>query len=144
MATADRKDPLASFNFLVKIQNLDLGCNEISGLVNETTVIEYRNGSDLPTPHKLPGQIKYNNLVFKRGFTPNGKELRDWRMTVVNGKTERRSGTITLLDEGRKPALVWKFFEAWPSKLSGPAMNAKNSDVAVEELELAVEGVELE
>ena len=93
---------------------------------------------------KLPGKRKYANISLKRGYAPNGKDLWEWRKSVIEGRTKRFSGTITLLDEGRKPALVWRFFEAWPSKWAGPAMNAKNNDVAIEELELAVEGVELE
>jgi phage tail-like protein len=63
---------------------------------------------------------------------------------VIEGKTQRLSGTITLLNEARQPTLVWKFYEAWPSKWAGPAFNAKNNDVAIEEMELAVEGLELE
>jgi phage tail-like protein len=144
MATADRNDPLTSFNFIVDIQGIKAGFSEAGGISMEQTIVEYRNGNDVPAMRKIPGQHKFGNLNFKRGFTPNGKDLWQWRLTVINGKTQRFSGTLTLLDEGRKPALVWKFFEAWPSKLAGPAMNAKNNDVAIEELELAIEGLELE
>lgn len=144
MATAARRDPLASFNFIVDIEGIRAGFAEISGLTNETTPIEYREGPEDITVRKIPGQRKYTNIMLKRGFTLNGKDLWEWRKSVVEGRTRRMSGTITLLDEGRRPALVWRFFEAWPSKWSGPAFNAKNNDIAIEELEIVHEGLELE
>jgi len=144
MATGTREDPLTSFNFIVDIQGIRAGFAEIGGLTVETDVVEYREGDDPTTNFKLPGKTKYMPLSFKRGYTPDGKDLWDWRKSVVEGRTERRSGTITLLNEARQPALVWRFYEAWPSKWAGPAFNAKNNDVAIEELELAHEGLELE
>ncbi len=145
MAAGDRKDPLASFNFIVNIPGVGtIGCSEIGGLSGETNIIEYRTGDEPARPRKLPGQAKYANINLKRGFTPNGKEFWNWRLGVIQGKTKRYSGTITLRDEAQKAALTWHFFEAWPSKWAGPAMNAKNNDVAIEEMELAVEEVELE
>jgi phage tail-like protein len=142
--TGSRNDPLASFNFIVKIENMELGFSEVGGLSTETNIIEYREGSEEARPRKLPGQAKYTNINLKRGYTPNGKELWTWRKTVLDGKTQRKGGTITLLDEGRKPALVWEFSEGWPSKWNGPAMNAKNNDVAIEEMEICVERLALQ
>jgi phage tail-like protein len=143
--TGSRQDPLTSFNFIIDIHVIRAGFSEVGGLSGETNIVEYREGSDPHmAPRKLPGQAKYANISLKRGYTVNGKDLWEWRKSVIEGRTQRLSGTITLMDESRKPTLVWRFFEAWPSKWAGPAMNAKNNDVAIEELELAVEGVELE
>lgn len=86
--------------------------------------------------------MKYSNVVLKRGYTKDTR-LWDWRKKVIDGKTQRTSGTITLLDEARQPALRWNFREGWPSKLEGPALNGKTSEVAVEMLEIAHEGLEL-
>jgi phage tail-like protein len=91
----------------------------------------------------VPGQFKQNQINLKRGYT-NSKELWEWRKKVIDGKTQRLPGTITLLDEARKPALVWKFYEGWPSKWAGPAFNAKNNEIAIEEMEICIEGLELE
>jgi phage tail-like protein len=145
MATADRStDPLTSFNFIVDIQGIKAGFMELDGISNETNVIEYRNGNEEPTMRKIPGQRKYGNITLKRGFTTNGKDLWKWRMSVINGKTQRYSGTITLLDESRKPSLVFEIYETWPCKLTGPGLNAKNNDAALEIMEIVVEGVVLQ
>jgi phage tail-like protein len=145
MPTAgSRNDPLASFNFIVTVENVRAGFMEISGLSTETNIIEYREGDDIPTMSKQPGLAKYANIVLKRGYTTDGRELYAWRKSVIDGKTQRRGGTITLLDEARQPALTWEFNDGWPSKWNGPAFNAKNNDIAIEEMEICIEGLTLQ
>jgi phage tail-like protein len=140
--TGDRNDPYSSFNFLVDIGGAVAGFSECSGLTTETDPIEYRNGNEDITVRKLPGLKKFTNIVLKRGYT-DATELWEWRKTVLDGRTERRAGTITLLNEAREPALRWEFREGWPSKWEGPALNAKNNEVAIESLEIAHEGLRL-
>ena len=142
-ASSSRKDPVTSFNFIVDVQGMRAGFSEVSGLPNENNIVEYRESNQDITVRKLPGQRKYTNISFKRGYT-NSKDLWEWRKKVIDGKAQRLSGTITLLDEARKPALVWKFSKGWPSKWAGPAFNAKNNDVTIEEMEVAIKGLELE
>lgn len=67
-------------------------------------VIEYRNGDEDTTVRKLPGLKKFTNITLKRGYTDN-KDLWNWRKTVMDGKMERRSGSVVLLNEAREPAL---------------------------------------
>ena len=143
MADPNRNDPYTGFNFIVNIQGMKAGFSECGGLSGETTIVEYREGNEDITARKLPGQRKFTNITLQRGFT-SSKELWEWRKKVMQGQTQRLSGTITLLDESRKPALVWQFFEGWPSKWEGPALNAKNNEVAIEKLEICHEGLVLE
>jgi phage tail-like protein len=141
MPTGDRRDPYSAFNFLVEVEGVTVaGFTECSGLVNETEIIDYRNGNEDITRRRLPGLVKYNNIVLKRGFT-NSTELWDWRKKVVDGKTQRQSGSVVLLDEARQPALRWNFREGWPAKLEGPTLNAKNNEVAIETMEIVHEGL---
>jgi phage tail-like protein len=143
-AAGSRNDPLASFNFIVTVENMRAGFSEIGGLATETDIIEYREGAEDITARKIPGKRKYTNISLKRGFTPDGKDLWAWRKTVMDGKTQRKGGTITLLNEARQPALTWEFSEGWPSKWAGPAFNAKNNEIAIEEMEICVEGLGLQ
>ena len=144
MPTASRDDPFAAFNFIVEIDGVTkAGFSECSGVTMETDPIEYRNGNEDITVRKLPGLKKFGNITFKRGFTKD-KGLWDWRKLVLDGKTERHSGSITLLNEGRKSSVRWNFREAWPRKLDGPAFNAKTNEVAIETLEIVVEDVSVE
>jgi phage tail-like protein len=142
--TGSRNDPFSAFNFLVEIEGVTVaGFSECSGLTAETDVIEYRTGGEDITVRKLPGLKKFTNIALKRGFT-NSKELWDWRKLVMDGQTQRQSGSIVLLNEAREPALRYNFREGWPSKWEGPTFNAKNNEVAIETLEIAHEGLELE
>lgn len=144
MATGDRNDPYAAHNFLVVIDGVTTaGFSECSGLSMETDVIEYRNGDQVTHVVKLPGLDKYSNITLKRGFTKD-TALWDWRKKVIDGSPQRASGTITLLDETRKPAMRWNFREAWPKKLDGPALNAKGNDIAIETLEIVTEELQVE
>jgi phage tail-like protein len=143
-ATGQRDDPFSGFNFLVEIDGVTkAGFSECSGISIETDAIEYRNGDEDITVRKLPGLRKYGNITLKRGFTKDAG-LWDWRKTVLEGRTERHTGSITLLNEERKAAVRWTFREAWPRKLDGPTFNAKTNEVAVETLEIVVEDVKVE
>ena len=139
-----RKDPYAAFNFLVEIDNVTVaGFSECSGINTETDAIEYRTGNTDITVTKLPGLKKFGNITLKRGFTAS-KELWEWRKKVLDGKTERQSGSIVLQNEARQEALRWTFREGWPRKWEGPTFNAKTNEVAIETLEIVCEGIALE
>jgi phage tail-like protein len=141
MPGPQRNDPYKNFNFLVEIDGIALAAfSEVTGLESETTVVEYRTGAEVGT-RKLPGLTKYSNIVLKRGITQDA-DLWNWRQSVVDGNTQRKNGTIVLLDDDRTEVVRWSFREGWPCKWQGPALNAKNSEVAIELLEIAHEGLE--
>lgn len=144
MPTGARNDPYRHFNFIIDIEGIGSGAfSEVSGLDTDTDPVEYREGSEDITVRKLPGLRKYPNIVLKRGFTKD-KSLWDWRKSVMDGKTQRKSGSIVLLNEAREEALRWNFHEGWPCKLQGPPLNAKTNEVAIETLEICHEGLELQ
>jgi phage tail-like protein len=145
MAVGERNDPFGQFNFLIDIDGVEVaGFSECSGLTTDTDAIDYREGADPQlNVRKLSGLRKYTNVVLKRGYTKDDA-LWNWRKDIINGKVERKSGSITLLDEQRTPVLRWKFREGWIGKWEGPGLNAKTSDVAIESLEIVHEGLEME
>ena len=106
-------------------------------------MIEYREGADVTSTRKLPGLITYPNVTLKRGLTTS-RELFDWWLTVVHGKVQRRNVVIVLLDDERKEVLRWLLHEAWIAKIEFGDLNAKGNEVAIESIELAHEGLELE
>lgn len=139
-----RVDPYGNFNFLVEIDNIaKASFQEVSGLATDTNVIEYREGGDPTHVRKLPGLIRYSNIVLKRGFTQD-TALWNWFSSVVKGNVQRANGAIILLDNARNPVLRWTFVNGWPCKWEGPHLNAKSNEIAIETLEIAHEGLELE
>lgn len=138
-----RTDPFRGFNFIVEIDGVArAGFRECSGLDTTQDVVEYREGNELITPRKLPGLAKYANVSLKGGVTDD-KSLWTWRKTAIDGKVERKNGSIVLLDDAREEKKRWNFREGWPSKWTGPTFNATSNDVAIETLEIAHEGLEL-
>ena len=138
-----RKDPYRNCNFLVEIDGItQAGFTDCSGLGSSTDPVEYREGGDNTTMRKLPGLTKYTNISLKWGLT-DSRELYDWYRKVVTGKTERRNGSIVVLDaDGVTEVVRWNFFNGWPTKLEAPSLSAKGNEVAIETLEIAHEGLE--
>jgi phage tail-like protein len=144
MAVGDRKDPFGQFNFRLEIDGTNVaGFTEVGGLASESDVGEYREGTEPALLRKIPGLKKYTNITLKRGFTDNS-ELWEWRKTSEDGATERRDGSIVLLDESRTEALRWNFRAGWISKYEGPALNSTTSEAAIESIEIAHEGLEMD
>jgi phage tail-like protein len=141
---ADRNDPYRNCRFLLEIDGItQAGFSEAT--IPDTTQdpIEYREGNEIPTVRKIPGLIKYGNLTLKWGIT-DSLELYNWRKLVEQGKWQdyRRNIAIILMDEEGSPASRWEFSYAWPSKYDSPDMNAKGTDIAIETMEIAHEGME--
>ena len=142
-ASSEPLYPFTVYNFQVLIGTTDVGgFSECTGLTSDTDTIEYRTGTDpFLSVRKLPGMRKFSNIVLKRGFTKD-LYLWTWRQRVLEPKPDdkyRQDGQIILVGEDKKAALKWSFFDAYPSKLEGPAFNAKNNEIAIETLELVVE-----
>jgi phage tail-like protein len=141
MPTGTRTDPFRDYNFLVEIDGItQAGFQEVNGLDASTDAIEYREGNDPSHVRKLPGIHKYSPISLKRGIT-DSDELWKWYRTVIDGKAERKNGSIVLLDDTGQEKIRWNFVNAWPSKWTGPTFNATSNQVAVETLEITHEEV---
>ena len=141
MATGTRTDPYRGFNFLVEIDGItQAGFQEVSGLDANTDAVDYREGTDPNHVRKLTGLNTFSPITLKRGIT-DSDELWKWRQTVIDGKTQRRNGSIVLRDETGADKIRWNFSEAWPSKWTGPSFNSTSTAVAIETLEITHEEV---
>ena len=138
-------DPLGAYHFEVDWGGTRIGFSAVSGLEIETEVIEYREGSSPEYgSRKLPGRPRYRNLVLKRGMVPGDNEFFQWLRTIELNRVERRDLTISLLNEEHSPAVMWRAKRAFPVRLSGPDLSATESQVAIETLEVAHEGLVVE
>ena len=142
----NRKDPLVSAYFTVEFQGVIVGAfQEVTGLGSQNEIVEYKASGQKGqyVIHKVPGRLSWNNITLKRGIT-DATDLWDWRKTVEEGKVEeaRKNGSVVMYDQTGKEIARWNFSNAWPSKLTGPSANATSNDVAIEELEIVVEGYE--
>ena len=149
-----RENPYGDFNFLVSLggaqgegepASIVGGFAAVTGLGLEIDYVEYRNGNEkVNSPRRLPGLTRFPDLVLRRGLV-GSDDLFAWIRTVSEGTPDPRSVTLTLLDEARNAVATWRLRRAQPKKWIGPALTATGgSEVAMEELVLVYEGIELE
>lgn len=145
-----RENPYSQFNFLVDLgtgvtEGPDAGFSEVSGIGMEVTVAEYRNGNDRENSvRKITGLNKTADVTLKRGVI-GSLTLYKWLNDIRNGsQTAARTVTIQLLDEERQPVMTWKLLRARIIKHTSGPLNAKGTDVAMEEMVLAYERLEME
>ena len=134
--------PYRNFRFRLEIDGLDAGSfSEVSGFDATMDVVEYRAGDDPAiTPTKLPGLIKYGNITLKWGSSET-MVLYEWLIDITEGTIEKKTVTLTALDEEGSPAASWRCINAWPVKYTAPDFNGTSSEVAIETIELAHEGL---
>ena len=143
--------PYAQFNFLVDLgtgetEGPQAGFQECSEIGTSVDVIEYRNGNDRENNvRKLTGLSRVSDVTLRRGII-GSLDLFEWLDQVRNGdQAAVRTVTIQLLNEERSAVVqAWRLVRARIVKhVSGP-FNARSSDVAMEELTLSYERLELE
>jgi phage tail-like protein len=148
---AVRDDPYGAFNFMVKLgdvggeDQIAGGFSDVSGLGNEVKFSEYRNGNDMQNHvRKIANVNTADDIILKRGLIGD-LQLFTWLKNVREGNIERRTVTITLLDERRSPVCRWVLHAAQPKKLVWPTLTAKGGgEVAMEELHLVAESVDFQ
>jgi len=139
-----REHPYGQFNFLVDLgvgtEGPIAGFQECGPFTTSVAVIEYRNGNDKDnSPMKLSGLTRVDDVTLRRGVI-GSLDLYEWLDQVRNGDPAAvRNVTIDLLNEDRTPVMTWKLMGARPVRYSIGPLNAKGSDVAIEELTLAYE-----
>lgn len=151
MAT-ERDNPYLAFNFLVDLGTGDTaspqaGFQEVSGLNMEINIADYRNGNE-KTNHvrKVIGMHTFGDVTLRRGLI-GATDLWEWIGQARAGdQAAARSVTIQLLNETREGAVMtWKLSNARPMRYTAPSLNATSgTEVAIEELVLSVEAVDVE
>lgn len=144
-----RDRPYLQCNFLVDLGDgtagPDAGFQEVSGLESIVEIAEYRTGDAKENSAiKLAGLTRVTDVTLKRGIV-GSLSLYRWFSQIRDGDAKAlRTVTITLLDEQHSPVMTWRLLRARPVRHSCGPLNAKGTDVAMEEMTLAYERLELE
>ncbi len=146
-----RNRPYVQFNFTVDLgtgntEGPQAGFQEISGIGMEITVAEYRAGNHKENSvMKINGMNKATDVTMKRGVI-GSLDLYNWLNQIRNGDPDSlRTVTIQLMSEDHTQAVqTWKLLRARIIKHTSGPLNAKGTDVAMEELVVAYERLEME
>jgi phage tail-like protein len=134
-------DHLFNGRFKIEIEGVTQGAfTECGGIEAHVDVVQFNDGSDLRT-RKRPGRPGVSNIVLKRGVV-NTTELWDWFKAVLEGKVERKAGSVIVCDDAGGEIYRYNFFEAWPCRWKSLELRADKPGSLVEELEIVVEAVE--
>lgn len=135
-----RHDPLRGFRFLLEIEGLtSAGFLRVKGLQREVKHESFREGGVNEYEHKLISQVSYPVVVLERGLALD--DLWQWAFAASEGNVQRKNIWIRLQTEGGEKGWAWQLDWAIPVKWSVSDLDANNSQVAIESLELAHHGL---
>jgi phage tail-like protein len=157
--------PLTQMNFLVTLGNGkgSAAFSEVTGIDSEVDVVDFRQGNAASlAPVKIPGLVKHQNITLKYGVTEDSS-FREWIAACISEQRsamERTTLTVELIDirggspssvpinsgdsgNAQKGNLIWSFSNAWVTKYQGPDLNAKESEIAMETVEIAYEELKM-
>ncbi|MDH5359574.1 MAG: phage tail protein [Gammaproteobacteria bacterium] len=159
MARTERNRPYSQFNFRVSweksatsdngdsmsVDDVWGGFQEVSGLGAEITIAEYRAGSYAKNvPIKMTSMVKVPDITLKRGVMGRN-ELYKWINAIRDGSQQHRKNVLIELrsEENTETVQSWRLLDARPMKWTGPSLNGKGTDLAIEEVVLSAEDIEL-
>ncbi|MCD8487734.1 MAG: phage tail protein [Desertifilum sp.] len=95
---------------------------------------------------KVPGNVKNNNIVLRRGLTVSttlwkwfdAVQLGQWANKNVQNN-QRRDGALTIYSQAGIAQATFVFQRAWPVSYTVTDFNSSSNELEIEELEIAVE-----
>ena len=131
--------PPLGFHFRVEFANIkgEFEFQSVSGLNVELETEQIAEGGENRFKHPLPVRTKFTNIVLKRGLKVNTDLIKWCRDAVVDFNIVPTDVTIILLNEEHEPLQTWNVVHAYPLKWSVTDLNAEESKIAVESIELA-------
>ena len=138
---------LRAYLFTVEIDGIETArFQKCEGLEAETYVYEVEEGGLNHTTRKVKGRTRFPNLILEKGITENESLFNWFRETCLeNRKLERKNGSVVLKDTEGNEVKRWNFFRAFPCRWIGPRLVTNlGSDFAVERIEIAHEGIEVD
>lgn len=136
------KNPFVAFRFDLRFDAESWGgFSECTGLTLDFQVQDYAEGGRNGETLKFPSRGTQTNVVLKRGLVD--RKLWSWYLMMLRGdRRVRRTASIRVLEpDGAAAAATFELARAFPCKWVGPDLNAAQSAVAIESVELCHEGL---
>lgn len=132
--------PLLKYAFRVKIDNIEILFQEVSGLSSEKQTFNPKggNGPAFATV-KMPGIKKLGEVTMKKGTATTSKKLTEILSKSNKSGIKKSNITIELIDENSVVTMTWVLKNAFCTKVSGA--NSSSSNTSIETLAFAHEGI---
>ncbi len=129
-----------AFRYEVEVGNFKGNFSKVTGLEGSIELEEYKEGGVNTHVHQLPTRVRSSKLVLERGVGEMARIVK-WFQHVKEGKIQKSSGTIKLKKEDNTVVRTWEFQDAFPTKWTGPVLDAMGKNVAIETLEFSHSGL---
>ncbi|MCG2418348.1 phage tail protein [Aequorivita sp. F47161] len=134
--------PPVSFHFKVEFngissQDKDVHFQSVMGLSVDIETVEFAEGGENRFKHKLPVRSKFPNLVLKRGMVTDSYLIKWCQNAIESFDFQPIDLTVMLLNEKHEPLVTWNVVHAYPVKWNVAELNAEESKVMIETIELA-------
>lgn len=148
--------PLHVFNFEVSFFEADLSRSaggdplplvkgafaEVSGLESTMEAKSIREGGLNGFAHQRPGPVTHATVVMRRGVTRARDLALAFEALAGGAYAKRLDVVIELRDGASEPVMQFKLRRALPVKFKAADLNARATEVGIEELHLVHEGME--
>lgn len=145
--------PFTTFNFAIEIKVSGMDgtiCNaafsECDGLEATMEPKTLREGGNNTRQFHMSGPVTYGTLTLKRGMTRSFNLWEWFEMVNYNIEGRRKRGeaeVIVYAADGETIQLKFNLTRCLPLKIKIPALNAKDSGIAIEEMQIAYETLHL-
>lgn len=153
-------DPFTGFRFIITLDPADAylpaaqsallpevapgAFREAKGLGGELEVMRFAEGGVNDFTHQLPVRHTWGRITLTTGVVKDMTLWNWYRAGLSHSLGARRDGAIILLGPDGETAMTWTFKAGLAAKWSGPDLNAMENAIAVESLEIAHQGLNLD
>ena len=131
---------ITSFRFAVNFQlpggTVPVHFSELSGLSVNVETESVKEGGQNAYIQKLPAQPQYANLVLKKAMEVDMALIRWITKAITTFDFIPVDMTISMLNEIREPLVSWMVAGAYPVKWEVSGLQADQSSLAIETLEM--------
>jgi phage tail-like protein len=124
----------------------EMSFRSCEGLESEIEVVRHYDGGNLGAPKTSRGVQKVNNISFSQGSVGGGnqnKTIHDWYSDVCDPskKLDKQELSVMVVNSEGTEVAEWRIFNAWPCRWTAPIMSKDNSQLTVEYVSFAHEGI---
>lgn len=135
--------PIRGFRFVAVFDGLGTtSFKEVQGFSSSIEESTYREGgSNYLTVRKLPGLVTYGDITLTKGMYSNPCLYNYFNGYLEGNNFTPVNATIKVFDHGNNITAQWNVINAWPKEYSATDLSADSSDILIETLVLAHEGI---
>jgi len=116
---------------------IDIRFQRVSGLGATVSLKTHAEGGENLYAHRFPEAIGYQNLVLERSAALISPLDIEFNIAMSLFKFSASNVLVTLFDDSGVPTAGWMFLKAYPVRWATSDLDAKQSGIVIDTMELA-------